>query len=156
MENKLKRQFYIGFLLLIMVDIIVISICLSMTIITLLKYFNEKLELIWSIIASILLILFLIICTFGTLPHFRDLPSVRQGKFKTTTGFIKRYRKIEHGGEPPTTNYHPIVKDNNTGELNELVVNGIELGKQYTFLYLKYTKIAVIVKEDDVIMNRTS
>jgi len=52
----------------------------------------------------------------------RDLPAVWQRKFEGMTGTIIRYKAKIYGGEPPTVDYRPVVKDNLTGKEFVLVI----------------------------------
>jgi hypothetical protein len=94
---------------------------------------------------SVAMLLFLFILSVTVVvPHALDFKAAKRKKFESVTGTVARYKKVNHGGEPPTTSFYPIIKDSITGKELILKVNGAEINRRYTFIYLKHTKLALI------------
>jgi hypothetical protein len=163
MEKILVRWFYRGFWIAIILCFLTITILAICLVDSWNKYIQGEYKMIVLIMLIGLLVLFTILYIIWLLPSFRDLPAVRKRNFEKINGTILRYKRVQHGGEPPTHSWHPIVRNNSTGEEIELIIaipkereeyvsftktdeNAPEFYGTYNFIYLKNTKLAVIDK----------
>ena len=81
-----------------------------------------------------------------------DMITIKKGTYKKITGTVIGIKEKEQGGDPPTTKYYPIIKDEVTGEEVKLDVMDTDVQRKvhkycrYSFLYLPHTKLAVIAE----------
>jgi hypothetical protein len=147
-ENALINNFYIGFWLNLAV-VIAIIISIVLLIIFKKKIFMKSNQSALSkvIFFSAIGLLFLVNTLFGfkfTL-HCLDLKAVQNRNFETITGTVINYDKAT-SYENGTVDYsYPIIKIEGTDKTIILDAGQTELYKTYTFIYLKYTKIADII-----------
>jgi len=164
MEKQLARLFFRGFWIAIIICFTAITIMTMVVFESWNKYVQGELKLIVTFLSIGLLVIITIISIVGILPGIRDFSAVRKRNFEKMNGTIIRYRRVQHGGEPPTHSWHPIVRDSTTGKEIELTIlnrrekevrNPLtkkdeiapEFYGTYNFIYLKNTKLAVIDKQ---------
>ncbi len=102
----------------------------------------------------LIVIVFIVQIGASLIPYAKDyFLYVRKKSCEKMTGKVISYQTEETEGKNPTTVHNPIVLDETTDE--ELIMKiknerDAVIGKTYTFLYLKHTKIAVISKNKDI------
>lgn len=147
-ESKLVSKFYDVFWLLI------ISITILTVLVIILLIFRGKIISNDNIRSKGAFYFGIIMCLtfngwllFKFVPYGQDLQYVRTKEFSYVTGEVIGYNKREAIGDIAVTYKYsqPIIID---GE-NQVVleVNDTELNKMYSFIYLKHTKIAIIIEE---------
>lgn len=142
MQEKLRKKFFKKFwinLSIMSLGVIILIIVSSITLVNYLKT-NEKIYL--PLIFFAFLFGMFIATLISIRPFIKDWKAVKTNKFEKLTGSVIRFRKVEQGGEPPSTEYYPIIAEMETGKEIELKIDGLKLGETYTFLYLRNTKLA--------------
>lgn len=84
--------------------------------------------------------------------YVKDYEAVNRGEFEYITATVIDYgRAVSVGGDIAVdTHYHyPIVKDIDSDYLIKLDCIGTELSETYTFIYLKNSRVALIVEQVD-------
>ena len=100
-----------------------------------------------------IVLVFIIQIGASLIPYAKDyFLYVRKKSCEKMTGKVISHQAEETGGKNPSTVHNPVVLDETTGE--ELIMKiknekDAVIGKTYTFLYLKNTKIAVISNDKD-------
>lgn len=146
MQEKLRKIFFKRFWIALTGGLFGIAILVVVSVITLVNYLKtyEKIYL------PLIFFAFFIGMIIGTLisirPFIKDWKAVKTNNFEKLTGSVIRFRKVEHGGEPPDTSYYPIIAEAETGKEIELKIDSLHLGETYSFYYLKYTKLAIIIE----------
>jgi MFS family permease len=164
MEKKLIKRFYISFVATVTMFAFLFAIFTAGTIHLWNQYEQGEETVFWAILFMVFLLITILTFIVLLIPILRDLPAVRKGNFERMTGTIIRYKRVQHGGEPPTHSWHPIVRDNTSNKEIELTIinrnenkNEVynpltnkddvasELYGTYEFIYIPHTKLAVIV-----------
>lgn len=102
------------------------------------------------VLGCIITLNFLFIGIRSTFLLVSDFICVRKDIIKKTTGIVVSIKAEKQGGDPPTTRYYPIIKDENTGDEIKLDIaelkmeESIKRNRRYSFLYLPNTKLAVL------------
>ena len=147
MEAELKKKFYRKFLLLV-IGVLVPNVVLGiLTVLFWQKLGVAKGTLIIPIVCSVVLLVVLIGSVVILLPYLMDWGLVIKSNYKVIKGTIQGNQSGEANGNAPASNYFPIVRAEDGTTFQILKADGAEPGKQYRFLYLPHTKLAVIIKE---------
>jgi hypothetical protein len=144
--KKLLKRFYIGFVIGLLVMAFVVSLFMVISISVWIQYSKTEGSILSPILASGLLLFFIVISIRILIPYIKDYVDIKKEIFHEVTGIVIKYRKVVSGGEPPTTNYYPIIRDDAMGNMVELIVSDTKLNQRYTFYYLRFTKLAEIKK----------
>lgn len=159
MYETLKKKFYLQFYLTLIIGLIGI-ITLVVCAVGLFIDYAQTGKYLWLAIAiSIVLVVALIMCIKEMRLLILDMISIKKGAYKKITGVVIGIKEKEQGGDPPTTKYYPIVKDEVTGEEVKLDVMCSDVQRKvhkycrYSFLYLPHTKLAVITESFSYINN---
>lgn len=145
--KELKLNYYFSFMTNLIL-ILIISLGVIFLIINKHNFdineVNEKI-LFYSTIAVIIITLIYFLYKFVVL--LKDYRFVKNNKFEEIIGTVYRYAKNE-AETGQQLNSHPIINVLGSNDSIELFVNkGTELNKTYVFIYLKYTRIAVVKEE---------
>ncbi|MDR1697866.1 MAG: hypothetical protein LBR37_03005 [Erysipelotrichaceae bacterium] len=163
MEKKLVKCFYISILIIIFLFAFALVMIFA-GIVNVWKQYNQGEGSIFSVIFfSLFLVATSILFIIVLMPFLRDLPAVRKGNFERMTGTIVQYKKRDHDSDISTHSWHPITRDEITEKEIELTIINRNENKNevynrakneydvipefygtYTFIYLKYTKLAII------------
>lgn len=147
-ESKLVSKFYDVFWLLM------ISITVLTVLFILLLIFRGKIISDDNIRSKGIYYFVMIVCLifngwliYKFVPYGQDLQYVRSKEFSYITGEVIGYNKREAIGDIAVTYRYsqPIITDGDNRVILE--VNDTELNKTYSFIYLRHTKIAIIIKE---------
>ena len=101
------------------------------------------------------LLMFSILLTIGTigvvfatmLPYFLDYKSIKKQSYIIRTVVVSRFDFYESGYEPIEKLWFPVFEDIHSGKVLKIEVDEkVEVGDQYSIVYLPRTKIAVIKK----------
>lgn len=148
-ESKLINKFYDEFWLLI------IGISILTVIIILLLIFRNKIISDDNVRSKGVYYFIMIVCVvfngwliYTFTPYGQDMKDVRSNEFNYITGEVIGYNKRKAIGDIAVSYkyYQPIVIDDDGNQII-LEVNNTELNKTYSFIYLKHTKIAIIIVE---------
>ena len=101
-----------------------------------------------SLFFSFLSIIWIILSIKILYPYFKDFFNVRNRKWIITYGRVCGFKEVHSSGDPPTTDYYPILELLDSKNTITIDVDGMEQGKKYKFIYLPYTKLAIIVNEE--------
>lgn len=147
MDIKLMKKFRNMFLLLFLILVPVSVAFIILGIIFWCLYGNKEEEaMVFAIFFTVLAIITVFLTIKTLYPFFKDLPNVKRKTSIIVEGVVMGFKKVKSNGDPPTTDYYPIVKVD--GEDKDLVLTAdAELGKRYKFAYLPNTKLAVILEE---------
>lgn len=149
MKEKLIKKFYHRFFS----SCIISTICVVIfTILIIYSIYNDEKFLVRFFLVSFL-IFFLIIIFLELRKCVLDLLAIKNGDFKIITGIVIKIKEVDEGGDVTVIHHYPIVRDDETGQEIKLDAQGCLKGCRYTFLYLKHTKLAVVIED---ISNMTS
>lgn len=157
--RNLKERFYKKFVFSIIVLLLTLCVLIVLVIYAAIDYTNNHKNFWVMLLFSIFLVSSICITIIYERPFISDLIYLKKNSPKEIVGIVVGLEAKEEGGDPPTTKYYPIVKDENTGELIKLDIMGTdvrtEIHKQcrYTFLYLPYTKLAILIENFQYIDN---
>lgn len=147
-ESRLINKFYEGFWLLI------IGLSIFTVIIILLLIFRSKIISGDNIRSKGVYFFIMIVCVFLNgwliytfIPYGQDISDIQSKEFGYITGEVIGYNKRKAIGDIAVTYKYsqPIIIDGENRVVLE--VNDTELNKIYNFIYLKHTKIAIIIEE---------
>jgi hypothetical protein len=148
-QSKLINKFYEGFWLLI------IGVSILTVIIILLLIFRSKIINGDNIRSKGAYYFIMIVCVvfngwliYTFIPYVQDMSDVRSKEFNYITGEVIGYNKRKAIGDIAVSYKYaqPIVIDDDRNQ-TILEVNNTELNKTYSFIYLRHTKIAIIIEE---------
>ncbi len=145
---SLKEQFIVGMVLWI--GVVIISIIGVFVMINSLPNSSDielwkYISYIICIVAVVFTIIFLIITQI--IPYFKDLKNCIRENYLNVTGKVIGFEKNENPDSGDQIDCIPIIQTE-TGEKITLSVNEfLDIGKTYTFNYLKHTKLAEVKKE---------
>ena len=150
--RNLKKRFYKKFVFSTIVLLLTLCVLIVLVIYTAIDYANNHKNFLVMLLFSIFLVFSICITIVYERPFICDLIYLKKNLPKKIVGIVVGLESKEEGGDPPTTKYYPIVKDENTGKLIKLDIMGTdvrtEIHKQcrYTFLYLPHTRLAILIK----------
>ena len=149
-KEVLIKRFYKRFCIELPVCAVAVIGMAILFVFGLLDYLQTKqvITLCLSIACFVIFMGFLIAAIKNAVPLVSDFICVRRNLFKEITGTVVYIEEEEQGGDPPTTKYNPVVKDETTGEEVKLDISGeiekIHKNCRYGFLYLPNTKFAIV------------
>ena len=150
--RNLKKRFYQRFIFSTAVLSLILCVLIGFVIYSAISYARDHKDLWVVLVFSVFLVSFICLTIIFERPFISDLICLKKNSPKKIVGIVVRLETKEEGGDPPTTKYYPIVKDENTGELIKLDIMGTDVKTQiyiqcrYTFLYLPNTKLAIVIK----------
>lgn len=152
MYETLKKKFYIQFYFALIVGLIGIITPVVCAVGLFIDYAQTGKYLWLAIAISIIFVVALIMWIKEMRLLILDMITIKKGTYKKITGTVIGIKEKEQGGDPPTTKYYPIIKDEVTGEEVKLDVVDTDVQRKvhkycrYSFLYLPHTKLAVIAE----------
>lgn len=146
MAEKLKKIFYKWFFFSAAAIIISLSVIVVFMIIFWVRYANGEDLLFYSVVFTVISGVVGPYSVYKLWDFFRDLKNVRKNDFLTITGTVVGFKKVEYGGDPPTKDLFPIVKNEEGNEV-WLKIDNLHLNDNGTFMYLPHTRYAIKVDE---------
>lgn len=146
-EFKLTSRFYEVFWFLLISIIVLSIVCILLLIFRTKIISNDNIRgkgiFYFSLIACLFFNGWLI---YKFIPYGQDLQTVRTKEFSYITGEVVGYNKREAIGDIAVTYKYsqPIIFDGENRVILE--VNDTELNKTYSLIYLKHTKMAIIIE----------
>ena len=160
-KRGLKKRFYRAFTISLLTSI-PLSVGLILASVFLWKtYAQGEIWLVSPLLVTAMTVFDLILCCRILLPFFEDLSDCRSGRFSQMTGKVIRYREktdqvftedqtIAEQGKgisPIISTDHPVVRNIQTGAQFKMTLPDTCLNGIYHILYLKHTKIGVIMEQ---------
>lgn len=160
-KRGLKKRFYRAFAVSLLTSI-PLSVGLTLASVFLWKtYAQGELWLVSPLLVTAMTVFELILCCRILPPFFGDLSDCRSGHFSQMTGKVIRYREKtnqvfpedqiitegEKGKNPMISTDHPVIRNLQTGAQVKMTLPDTCLNGIYHILYLKHTKIGVILEQ---------
>lgn len=148
MNNELVRKFYFKFLFYIFILSFVLIALVILSVICWIQYVKHEEIIFYAIGFTVFAVIALSITIKELFPFFKDLRYVRKKDWCVAEGVVISFKEVHTSADPPTTYFYPNIKVDDSDKLLTLDVDGAQQGEKYEFIYLPYTKLAIIVNEE--------
>lgn len=144
MIKKLNDKFLKDFMVNLIISLLITILVFVVTIIGYNQFIEGKESFQTFLMCLFILIVMIAVTIITMVPFIKDLRLIKLRKSEEIKGYVIKYRKVVHGGDPTTYSYHPVIKDADKEWIEvEVKADNTELNKTYHCLYLPNTKLAV-------------
>ena len=148
--KELVNSFYIGFWLYLSAAIVLFAlvVCLFLFRKKIVKPSANMVKRIPFYIGLVVILAINSVIAVFFARYAQDLSAVRNKQFETITGTVIGYNNVQYDESQGHSKYfNPIVKADDKDLTIVLNVGPTELNQNYTFIYLKHTRLAEIVSK---------